>query len=94
MIYIERPAFAVFPLVLLVWQVLLYVLRKHALFSTVVGICLTGIGAVGHAVAITVILLSGGSLSDVLLLVLGSGALALALSPPPQAEGETKEEKR
>lgn len=89
MIYIERPVFALFPLLLLLWQVVLYVLRKHGRCSALVDTLLTGVGAVGHAVAITTILLSGGALADVLLLVLCSGALALALSPKP-----TKEEKQ
>lgn len=86
MIYVERPVFALFPLLLLLWQVGLYVLRKHVRCSALVDTLLTGIGVVGHAVAITVILLSGGALSDVLLLVLGSGALALTLSPKPAKE--------
>lgn len=88
MIYVDQPVFALFPLVLLLWQIGLYVLRKHGRCSALVDMLLTGVGAVGHAVAITAILLAGGALADVLLLVLGSGALALALSPKP-----TKEEK-
>ncbi len=94
MIYVERPVFALFPLVLLLWQAVLYVLRKHVRHSALVDTLLTGVGAVGHAVAIAVILLSGGALTDVLLLVLGSGALTLALSPKPPAADKTKEEKR
>ncbi len=89
MIYVERPVFALAPLVLLLWQAVLYVLCKRGRCSALVDTLLTGVGAVGHAVAIAVILLAGGTLSDVLLLVLFSGALALALSPKP-----TKEEKQ
>lgn len=89
MIYVEQPVFALIPLFLLLWQVAVYALRKHVPFSALFDTLLTGVGAVGHAVAIAVILLSGGTLSDALLLVLCTGALALALSPKP-----TKEEKR
>ncbi len=89
MIYVEQPLFAAIPLILLAWQVLLYLLRRRVRLSATVDILLTGVGLLGHAVAITVILLGGGTLSDALLTVLFSGALALALSPKP-----TKEDKR
>ncbi len=94
MIYVERPVFALFPLALLLWQVLVFVLRKHVRFPSLVDTLLTGVGLVGHAAAVSVILLGGGALSDALLLVLGSGTLALALSPKPLTADETKGEKR
>lgn len=88
MIYVEQPLFAAIPLVLLAWQVLLYLLRRRVRLSATVDILLTGIGLLGHAVAITVLLLGGGTLSDALLTVLCSSALALALSPKPTKEDE------
>ncbi len=93
MVYYEQPAFVLFPILLLSWQVFCYWLRKELPLSALVDVALTGIGVVGHAVAISVILLNDGTLSDVLLLALLSGALSLFLSPKPnQTDNMTEEE--
>lgn len=81
LVYFEHPMFILFPTTLLAWQFFLYFLKKKTALSQIMEILLTGIGAVGHAVAITIILLFGGTLSDVLVLVLLSSVLSLLLSP-------------
>lgn len=92
MVYYERPVFVLFPILLLFWQVVAYCLKKKRRVSSLTDTLLTGIGAVGHAAAITLILLSDGTLSDVLLLVLASGALSLLLSPTPNKAADKTEE--
>lgn len=88
LIYISKPLFVLFPLLLVAWQVFLFLLKKKTTLSSLAEVILTGIGALGHAAAITVILLYGGTLSDVLVLVLLSGAVSLLLSPTPNKEEE------
>jgi hypothetical protein len=88
LIYISKPLFILFPLFLVAWQVFLYFLKKKTTLSSLAEIILSGVGVVGHAVAITVILLGGGTLSDALVLVLLSGAVSLALSPKQAKEEE------
>ena len=88
LIYIAKPLFVLFPLLLVAWQVFLFLLRKKNTLSSLTEVILTGIGALGHAAAITVILLYSGTLSDVLVLVLLSGAVSLLLSPTPNKEEE------
>ena len=93
MVYYEQPVLVLFPILLLLWQVFCYWLKKRIQISSLADIALTGIGVAGHAVAICVILLNDGSLSDVLLLVLLSSAVALLLSPNPnKAENISEEE--
>ena len=87
-IYISKPLFVLFVLLLVAWQIFLYFLKKKTTLSSLVEIILTGIGVLAHAVAITVILLFGGTLSDALVLVLLSGAVSLALSPTPRHKEE------
>ena len=88
MIYFEQPIFVLFPVFLIAWQLFLYFLNKKTAVAPIPQIILTGIGVVAHTVAITVILLFGGTLSDVLVLVLLTGALSLVLSPNPKEKGE------
>lgn len=88
LIYIAKPLFVLFPLLLVAWQVFLFLLRKKNTLSSLTEVILTGIGALAHAAAITVILLYSGTLSDVLVLVLLSGAVSLLLSPTPNKEEE------
>lgn len=88
LIYISKPLFVLFPLLLTAWQVFLFFIKKNRSLSALLEIMLASIGVVGHAVAITVILLYGGTLSDALVLVLLSGAVALALSPKQEKEEE------
>jgi len=93
MIYFEQPIFVLFPILLLFWQICIFWLKKKNKISPLADILLASIGVVGHAVAISVIFLNAGSLSDALLLVLLSGALSLFLSPKPnktanKSEGE------
>lgn len=88
LIYISKPLFVLFPLLLVAWQIFLVFLKKKATLSSLVEIILTIIGVLAHAVAITVILLFGGTLSDALVLVLLSGAVSLALSPTPKPKEE------
>jgi ABC-type enterobactin transport system permease subunit len=88
MIYFEQPLFVLFPVFLIFWQLFLYFLNKKTTVAPIPQIILTGIGVVAHAVAITVILLFGGTLSDVLVLVLLTGSLSLVLSPNPKEKGE------
>ncbi len=86
MIYCEQPVFVLCPILLLAWQIATYWLKKNRRISPLADTVLTGIGAVGHAAAVTAILLGDGTLSDVLLLVLLSGTLSLLLSPKPKTE--------
>ena len=94
MLFYKQPIYLLFPILLLLWQLLAYFLNKKINLSGVVKILITAIGAIGHVVAITVILLNG-TLSDALLLVLLSTALSLFLSPNPKnpANSTEREEK-
>jgi len=92
MIYCEQPLFVLCPILLLLWQGFTYWLKKQKRVSSLVDTVLTGVGAVGHAVAITLILLGDGTLSDVLLLVLLSGTVALWLSPTPNKATDKAQE--
>lgn len=88
MIYLEQPIFLLFPIVLLLWQVFLCFFKKRRKLSTILNTLLDGIGVLGHAVAITLIFLNNGTLSDALLLVLLSSAVSLFLSPTPNKKEE------
>lgn len=94
MLFYKQPIYLLFPILLLLWQLIIYFLNKKINLSGVVKILITAIGAIGHVVAITVILLNG-TLSDALLLVLPSTALSLFLSPNPNnsANNTEREEK-
>lgn len=94
MLFYKQPIYLLFPILLLLWQLLAYFLNKKINLLGVVKILITAIGAIGHVVAITVILLNG-TLSDALLLVLPSTALSLFLSPNPNnsANSTEREEK-
>ena len=92
MIYCEQPIFVLFPILLLLWQIFTYWLKRKKQISSPLDITLTGIGVVGHTTAISVILLNNGTLSDVLLLVLLSGAFSLLLSPQPNKTSSKTEE--
>ncbi|MBO5020998.1 MAG: hypothetical protein J6D52_10080 [Clostridia bacterium] len=92
MVYFERPVFVLFPILLLLWQLLTYWLNKKTQISPLTDIVLTSIGVIGHAAAITVILLGGGTLSDALLLVLLSGSLSMFLSPKPNKTANKTQE--
>lgn len=94
MIYCEQPLFVLCPILLLLWQIFTYWLKKQKQISSLADTALTGVGAVGHAVAIALILLCDGTLSDVLLLVLFSGTVALLLSPTPGEAADKAEEER
>ena len=94
MVYFEKPIFILLPVFLLLWQILVYFIKKKKQVSGFVDLILNGIGVLGHAIAITVILMNGGKLSDVLILVLLSGAFSLLLSPKPNVtENKKKEDK-
>ncbi len=94
MVYFEKPVFILFPILLLAWQILVYFINKKIKALDLANLIFNGIGIVAHAIAITVILMNGGSLSDVLLLVLLSGVFSLLLSPKPNlAENKAKEDK-
>lgn len=80
LVYLEKPILILFPVILLAWQFLVYLLSKKKKFSFFVNALLIGVSTVGHAIAITVILMSGGTLSDALILVLLSGTFSLILS--------------
>lgn len=92
MIYFEKPIFLLFPILLSFWQIFVYFLKKKRQVSSFLNILLTSISVVGHAVAISVILLNDGTLSDALLLVLVSGALSLILSQKPNESTKEIEE--
>lgn len=81
MLYYEKPIFILLPIIFLLWQTLVYILNKKTNIAPNVNLIFSGIGVVGHAVAIFVIFMNNGSLLDALLLVLLSGAFALFLSP-------------
>ena len=92
MIYVERPLFAVLPLVLALWQVAVYAFGKRKPLTGIFAFVGVGVAVVGHAAAITVILLMGGTLSDALLLVLFSGVVSLVLSEIP-TDGAGRDER-
>ena len=92
MIYVERPLFAVLPLVLVLWQVAVYAFGKRKPLTGMLAFIGVGVAVVGHAAAITVILLMGGTLSDALLLVLLSGVVSLVLSEKP-TDGAGRDER-
>ena len=94
MIYFEKPLFILLPLILSLWQIAVYLLKKKASLTPFKSIILDGIGAIGHAVAITIILMNDGTLSDALLLVLLSGTLALFLSPKAGENKKQREENK
>lgn len=81
MVYFERPIFVLLPIVLLAWKLFYFFIKKKKELSPFIDTILVSIGVVGHAAAITIILLGGGTLSDALVLVLLSCALSLILSP-------------
>ncbi len=90
MLFYKQPIYLLFPIMLLLWQLLAYFLNKKINLSGAAKILITAIGAIGHVVAITVILLNG-TLSDALLLVLLSTALSLFLSPNPKTSANSTE---
>ncbi len=92
MLYYEQPVFVLLPILLLLWQTLVYFLKKKTQISSLVDLLLSGIGVVGHAVAIFVILMNDGTLSDALLLVLLSGAFSLFLSPKANSDKNKTDE--
>lgn len=92
MLYYEQPVFVLLPMILLFWQIFVYFLNKKTHILPFVELLLSGIGAVGHAVAILVILMNGGTLSDALLLVLLSGTVSLFLSPKANTTNKTDKE--
>ncbi len=92
MVYLEQPLFILFPILLLAWQLFVYCMKKKTKISLLVYNMLTSVSVIGHAVAITVILINGGTLSDVLLLVLLSSTLSLFLSPKPNATANKSDE--
>jgi len=90
-IFIEKPFFLIFPIALLLLQIAIFVLNKKNKGTAFISTLLVSVCLVGHAVAVTVILLFGGTLSDALLLVLFSGALSLLLSPKPNKNDREQE---
>lgn len=92
MLYYEQPVFVLLPMILLFWQIFVYFLKKKIHTLPFVELLFSGIGVVGHAVAISVILMNDGSLSDALLLVLLSGTVSLFLSPKANSTNKTVEE--
>lgn len=74
-VYFGKPLLLLVPLVLLLLLVLLRILKMPG--------WLTAVTAAAHAAGITVLLLSGGDMTDVLVLVLVSGLVTLLLSPVP-----------
>ncbi len=90
MLFYKQPIYLLFPIILLLWQLIIYFLNKKINLSGAAKIIITAIGVVGHVVAITVILLNG-TLSDALLLVLLSTALSLFLSPNPKTLADREE---
>lgn len=92
MVYYNQPVFLLFPILLIFWQFFVYWLKKKIQISPLADTILASIGVVGHAAAITVILLNGGTLSDALILVLLSGTVSLFLSPKPNKTANNQEE--
>ena len=90
MLYYEQPIFALFPIILSLWQILVYFLNKKMQFSSISNLILSGITVVAHAISITVVLMNNGTLYDALLLVLLSGAISLFLSPKPNKTDKEK----
>ena len=81
MLYYEQPVFVLFPILLSVWQIAVYFIKKKIHFSYLGDLIVSCICVVGHAAAITVILMNGGTFYHTLLLVLLSGVISLFLSP-------------
>ena len=92
MLYYEQPVFILFPVVLLVWQLAVYFLKKKLRISLIADILLTALTVVAHAIIITVIFINEGTLSDALALVLLSGVFSLLLSPKHNATENKVEE--
>ena len=88
MIYFEQPLFVLFPVVLLTLQFITFILNRKKQLSPTFQTVFAGVIAVLYAVFITIILLNGGTLSDVLVLVLLGGSFSLALSPNPNKKEE------
>ena len=91
MLYYEQPIFALFPIILSLWQILVYFLNKKTPFSSFIILILSGITVVAHAISITVVLMNNGTLYDALLLVLLSGTVSLFLSPKPNKTDKEEE---
>ena len=91
-LYYEQPVFLLFPIVLSLWQILAYILKKKIHFVGFCNLIFSGISVIGHAAAITIIFINGGTLYDALLLVLLSSVISLFLSPKENQSKADKEE--
>ncbi len=86
-IYFEKPILLVIPIVLLIWQAVSHFIFKKSGTKTLTHI-LSGVNAALHAIGLSIIMISGGTLEDALVLVLASGLLTIALCPVPASETE------
>lgn len=93
-LYYEQPIFLLFPIVLSLWQILAYILKNKIHFVSFCNLIFSGISVIGHAAAITVILMNGGTLYDALLLCLLSGVISLFLSPKENQHKTDTEERK
>ena len=92
MLYFEKPIFILLPVLLLVWQLAVYLLKKKLKMSLIADFLLTAFTVVAHAASITVIFINEGALSDALALVLLSGVFSLLFSPKHNATENKVEE--
>ena len=90
--YLKQPLFLLLPVLLLLFQVIIYLLSKKDVVSLAVNKLLNYLCVAAHAAAISLILLLGGRLYDALILVLASALLSLFLSPKPN-KTEKREDK-
>ena len=92
MIYTQYPLFLLFPILLVLWQIVTMCIKKKLPGKAVLEWIFTGISAIGHAAAIVLILLNGGKMEDVLVLVLLTGFVTLLLCEKPEAKSKETED--
>ena len=91
MIYLKQPFFLLLPILLSLFQIIIYFLSKKGTVSPFIKKLLTYACVAAHAVAISLTLLLGGTLYDALILVLISALLSLLLSPEPDKSDKGEE---
>lgn len=90
-IYLKQPIFLLLPILLSLFQIIIYFLSRNDVVSPFVNKMLTYVCVAAHAAAISLILLLGGTLYDALILVLISALLSLLLSPEPDKSDKGEE---
>ncbi len=89
-IYFEKPILLIIPIVLLAWQIASHFASVKLQSSKNAVLLIGGFNAALHAVGITILMLMGGTMNDVLVMVLLTGFTAILLCPKPAEETEGK----